>query len=89
MARLLSHMFMLYFLLVANEVLSLSNFVVRDAEPDDTILPGRQLRAAKRSHELGARDVEGCLRDNHNLYYLDGRCDTSPTLILTNTCHNS
>ena len=82
-------MFMLCLFLFANEILSLSNFVVRDAEPDDEILPGRRLRAAKRSHELGARDVEGCLRYEHNMDYLDGRYDRSPSPFLTNAYHES
>lgn len=71
MALFLFHTFLLYFLILANEVLSLSNVIVRDLEPD-TVLPGRQLRAAKRSHELGVREVKGCLQYDHNLHYLDG-----------------
>ncbi|KAL9066955.1 MAG: hypothetical protein Q9161_007199 [Pseudevernia consocians] len=71
MALLLFRTLLLYFLIFANEVSSLDNIIVRDLEPGDTLLPQRRLRAAKRSHELGARDVKGCLRYDHNLHYLD------------------
>ncbi|KAL9130521.1 MAG: hypothetical protein Q9175_007004, partial [Cornicularia normoerica] len=71
MARLLFHTFLLYFLVFFNGVLSLANVIVRGLEPDDTLLPERRLRAAKRSHELGVRDVKGCLKYDHNLHYLD------------------
>ena len=73
MALLLFRTLLLYFLIFANEVSSLDNIIVRDLEPGDTLLPQRRLRAAKRSHELGARDVKGCLRYDHNLHYLDGK----------------
>ena len=72
MAFLLFRTSLLCFLILANEVLSLSNVFVRDVEPADTVLPGRRLRAAKRRHELGIRDVKGCLQYDHNLHYLDG-----------------
>ena len=81
MARLLCHLFLLCFLLFTNGVFSLRNFIVRDGAPDDTMLPKRQLRAAKRSHELGARDVEGCLKYDHDLHYLDGRYEPSCRLL--------
>lgn len=70
-------LFLLYFLLCATEVLSLGNIIVRDLEPDDTMLSERRLRAAKRSHELGARDVKGFLQYDHNLHYLDGKYGSS------------
>ena len=72
MALFLFHTFLLYFLVFGNKVLSLSNVIVRDLDLEDTVLPGRQLRAAKRSHELGIREVKGCLQYDHNLHYLDG-----------------
>lgn len=72
MALLLFHTFLLYIFILGNKVLSLSDVIVRDLEPADTMLPGRRLRAAKRTHELGIRDVKGCLQYDHHLHYLDG-----------------
>ena len=89
MAPLLFHTLLLYFLLSANEVLSLGTYLAHDVGSGDTMLPKRQLSAARLSHELGARDVEGCLRYDHNLHYLDGKYDTSPLLIVTNNHHES
>lgn len=83
MARLLLHTFLLYFLIFANEVLSLASVMVRDLEPDDALLPERHMRAAKRINELGARDVRGCLQYDHKLHYLDGEYDQSSLLNLT------
>ena len=74
---LLFRPFLLYFLIFASEVLSLNNVVVRDLGYDDTMLPERRLRAAKRSNQLSTRDVEGCLRHDHDLHYLDGMYDSS------------
>ena len=73
MARLLRHLLLLCFLLFINEVFGSENFIVRDGRPDHTLLPKRRLSAAKRTHELGARGVEGCLKYDHDLHYLDGR----------------
>lgn len=73
MARLLFHTFLLYVLIFTNQVLSFGNVIVRDLEPNDTILPERRLRAAKRSHALRTRDVKGCLGYDHDLHYLDGK----------------
>ena len=89
MARLLCHLLLLGFLLFTNEVFSLKDFIVRDGGPDDTLLPQRRLRAAKRSHELGARDVEDCLKYDHDLHYLDGKCEPLLSFILTKTYHYS
>lgn len=89
MALLLFHAYLLYFVLFANEALSLGNVIVRDLEPGDTMLPERRLRAAKRNHELGARDVKGCLQYNHNLHYLDGKYGYPSPLNLTDICHES
>lgn len=89
MARLLFHTFLLYFLVFANGVLSMANVIVRDVEADDTLLPERRLRAAKRSHELGARDVKGCLKYDYNLHYLDGEYGHSLSLIATDICTKS
>lgn len=33
----------------------------------------RPLRAAKRNHDLGRRDVKGCLSHDHRLHYVDGK----------------
>ena len=33
----------------------------------------RPLRAAKRNHDLGRRDVKGCLSHDHHLHYVDGK----------------
>ena len=72
------HRFLLCFLIFASGVLSLDNVVVRDLGYDDKItLPERRLRAAKRSIQLSARGVEGCLRYDHDLHYLDGEYDSS------------
>ena len=73
MTHLLFHTFLLYFLIFANNVLSLGRVIVRDSSIDASTLPERRLRAAKRNHDLGARDVKGCLRYDHNLHYLDGK----------------
>lgn len=89
MARLVFVSLLLYFLLYANEALCLGSLIVRDVEPDGTMPPKRRLSAAKRSHELGARDVEGCLRYDHDLHYLDGKYDHFASVILTNTYHES
>lgn len=89
MARLLFHTCLLYFFIFSNTVLSLGNVVVRDLETDDALLPERRLRAAKRSQELGARDVKGCLQYDHNLHYLDGEYDHSSLLNLTDIWHKS
>lgn len=88
MAHLLFCTVLLYFLIFTNEVLSLGNVIVRGLEPDDTLLPERRLRAAKRGNELGARDVKGCLKYDHNLHYLDGKYKSS-LLIVTDVCHES
>ena len=77
MARLPCHLLLLCFLLFTNRVFSLRNLIVRDEALDNTLLPKRQLKAAKRSHELGVRDVEGCLKYDHDLHYLDGECEPS------------
>lgn len=80
MALLLFHTFALFFLIFANGILSLGSIIARDLEPEDTLLPERRLRAAKRSHELSGRDVKGCLRYDHNLHYLDGKRDSPSPL---------
>ena len=77
MYHLLFHSLLLYFLIFASGALSLNNVVVRDLGYDDTMMPERHLRAAKRSNQLSARDVEGCLRHDHDLHYLDGKYDSS------------
>lgn len=71
---------LLYFLLYASEALCLGNLIVRDVAADGTMPPKRRLSAAKRSHELGARDVGGCLRYDHDLHYLDGKYNPSRQL---------
>ena len=80
MARLLCQILLLCSLLFAPGVFSLKNFIVRDGEPDNALLPKRRLTAAVRSHELGARDVEGCLKYDHDLHYLDGKHEASRRL---------
>ena len=80
MAPLLCHILLLCSLFFADGVLSLNKFIVRDGEPDDTLLPKRRLSAALRSHELGTRDVEGCLKYDHDLHYLDGKYEPSRRL---------
>lgn len=80
------HAFLLYVLVLTNEVLSLGNVIVRDLDPNETKLPERSLKAAKRSHELGPRDVKGCLRYDHNLDYLDGKFKHSLSFIITDIC---
>ena len=72
MARSSFRIALLYVFIFVNGVLSLANVVVRDSEPDEALL-GRRLRAAKRSHGLGARDVKSCLKYDHSLHYLDGK----------------
>ena len=71
------HTLLLYFLLFANVVLSSGGLIARNVESGDLVQPERRLRAARRSHELGARDVEGCLKYDHNLHYLDGKYASS------------
>ena len=39
-------------------------------------VPERRLTAAKRSHELGTRDLKGCLSHDHRLHYVDGEYDS-------------
>ena len=73
MTHFLFHTFLLYFLILANDILTLGHVIARDSELDASTLPERRLRAAKRNHDLGARDVKGCLRYDHNLHYLDGK----------------
>ena len=73
MVPLLCHILLLCSLLFAYGAFSLNNFIVRDGEPDDTLLPKRRLSAAIRSHELDTREVEGCLKYDHDLHYLDGK----------------
>ena len=80
MTLLLCHLLLSYSLLFAHGVYGLKNLIVRDGEPDDTLLPKRRLTAAIRSHELGARDVQGCLKYDHNLHYLDGKHEPSDRL---------
>ena len=75
MFHLMLHVFLLYFLIFASGSLSLNNVVVRDLGYDDTMMPERRLRAAKRSNQHSARDVEGCLKHDHDLHYLDGKYD--------------
>ena len=89
MARLLFHVLLVYFFIFANEALSLGNVIVRDLENGEAMVPERRLRAAKRSHEIGARDVKGCLRYDHDLHYLDGRSNRSSPLNLTDICYES
>ena len=85
MARLLFHVYLLYVALFFNEILCFGNVIVRDFDPDKTMLPGRRLRAAKRSHELGPRDVKDCLKYEHSLHYLDGKQNRSSPVHLTDT----
>ena len=44
----------------------------------------RPLRAAKRSHEIGKRDVKGCLSHGHHLHYVDGEDAHTFLISLTN-----
>ena len=81
------HAFLLYFVIFANEALSLDNVLVRDLGHEDAILPERRLRAVKRSHELGTRDVKGCLQYDHNLHYLDGKYGHPSSMTFTDICH--
>ena len=77
MARSSCRIVLFYFFILVNGVLSLASVVVRDSEPDEALQLGRRLRAARRSDGLGARDVKSCLKYDHNLHYLDGKCGHS------------
>ena len=54
----------------ANEGLSFDNGAISDGSLQG--VPERRLRAAKKDHELAARDLKGCLSHEHHLHYVDG-----------------
>lgn len=44
---------------------------VRSPSPNEANLPTRHLRAASRVHKLSSRALQGCLRRDHDLQYVD------------------
>ena len=63
---------LLLFIYIAG-ILCSHHAISHDTAVEDSNIPARRLRAAKRSHQLDSRDVKGCLKYDHELHYVDGR----------------
>ncbi len=69
---MLSHVLLLASSVFVQGVVSLTNVAVHDPVSAVQVVPGRRLTAAKRTDQLGRRDVSNYLRYQHELHYLDG-----------------